>query len=440
MKQLSLVVLICICGSYFSQEQRTIPLVSQGSDALQIEALVYYNNACELVKTGQDSSAETQLLKAISKSMTLVEAQRFLSEIYFKQGRYEEALIYINSAIDFYTDQEPHYYFSLFDLAMRFGEYSYAQHAMKHFQKKYGQQAEIVPYEPNFPFTPNDYEYYSSSIRLVYNYTHWKGNVQLQQITDAHFSDVAALYGKKMLTTGADNSLTISKMKQKRTGYVPKIKKQLPVTEFPMYHANKECMIYGKTVANQTDLYIKWKKGNKWVNETKLPLAINGTAWEGHPWLSKDGTNLYFSSDRNGSKDLFVAKIDLPTMTVSEVKSLDWINSYKDEIAPSFNEDETKFYFSSNGLAGFGGFDLFQCHEFERQSGIVAPQNPKNRKYPLNSQDDELSYDMLPNGNTAILVRKDIYGRISNWEVNFLPESTEVNFELPIKFPELNAQ
>lgn len=426
-------VLFCT-GFCFGQIPQTDPIVKQGSDALQRDALVFYNKACEFHSLGNDSLAEDQLLRAISISMTLIEAQRFLADIYVSQGRFEEALIYYNAAIDFYTDQPPHYYFQLFDLAMRFGEYSFSQHGMKHFKNKYGTIHSTEPYEANFPYTVNDYEYHTASLRLMYDYLSWKGAFQLNEEKN-YCSEDFIVSGNQLIDSEVNTNAKLKKGSIKKEKKMRNFPQEI---EHPMMNREGTILVFNRTQNEQSNLYFCIKEGKKWSTAVLFPAPINSSSWEGHAYLSNDGRNLYFSSDRDGSKDLFVAKINLEVNSCDTLQKLDWVNSYNDEIEPSWNEDESVFYFASNGLAGFGGFDFFQCIEFNRQDGVVAPQNPKNMKYPFNSHHDELVFDFESGEQQGFLLRKDIYGKLTFLKFKRIPADPEVNFELPILFPQSN--
>ncbi len=47
------------------------------------------------------------------------------------------------------------------------------------------------------------------------------------------------------------------------------------------------------------DLYISFFKDGKWTKAKNLGPAINSNAEESNPWVSHDGTTLYFTSERN---------------------------------------------------------------------------------------------------------------------------------------------
>jgi peptidoglycan-associated lipoprotein len=107
-----------------------------------------------------------------------------------------------------------------------------------------------------------------------------------------------------------------------------------------------------------------------------------------HPVLSPDGTKLYFSSDMPGGyggMDLwFCQKVTEGWGAPENLGPM--INTAGNEVFPTINNDG-KFYFSSNGLGGIGGLDIFTV-AFSPE-GFSAP---RNMGAPVNSPDDDFSF------------------------------------------------
>jgi outer membrane protein OmpA-like peptidoglycan-associated protein len=120
-----------------------------------------------------------------------------------------------------------------------------------------------------------------------------------------------------------------------------------------------------------------------------IPFPYNNDNYSvGHPTVSKDGKVLIFASDMNngsGGVDLYYS------VRINEKQ--DWgrpvnlgrkINTEGDEEFP-FLDDNNVLYFSSNGLAGLGGLDVFSVQLKELQPVGV----PKNLGAPFNSSFDD---------------------------------------------------
>jgi outer membrane protein OmpA-like peptidoglycan-associated protein len=119
------------------------------------------------------------------------------------------------------------------------------------------------------------------------------------------------------------------------------------------------------------------------------PLPINSEKYDvGHPALNRDNTKLYFSSNMPGTKgksDIFVVDI-LGNNEFSKPRNLgDGVNTKGNELHPYVSRDN-KLYFSSNGMGGFGGLDIYVVDLNDPNS--KAKLLPK----PINSKYDDFSY------------------------------------------------
>jgi len=107
----------------------------------------------------------------------------------------------------------------------------------------------------------------------------------------------------------------------------------------------------------------------------------------GHPAISGDGRKLIFSMNKPGGmgqSDLYIS--ELMNNEWTEPKNLGAeLNTFGNEVFPFLANDST-LLFSSDGLPGFGGLDLYE-------SKLVNGQwtAPWNLKLPLNSPYDDFS-------------------------------------------------
>ena len=101
--------------------------------------------------------------------------------------------------------------------------------------------------------------------------------------------------------------------------------------------------------------------------------------------ISTDGRMFIFSSDMPGGfgkNDLYVSfRID--TTWTKPINLGETINTSGDEIYPFFHDDGT-LYFSSDGMHGMGGFDLFSASLVDGEWTAVT-----NLKSPINSSADD---------------------------------------------------
>lgn len=117
-----------------------------------------------------------------------------------------------------------------------------------------------------------------------------------------------------------------------------------------------------------------------------------------HPFLCDDDRTLLFASDMPGGYggfDLYASRWNEQEHVWSEPVNLGpTVNTEGEEIYPVVSEG--RLIFASNGLPGFGGYDLFAA-EFDR-SGIL-PGSVIHFPWPVNSQFND--YYLLPTGPQA---------------------------------------
>jgi outer membrane protein OmpA-like peptidoglycan-associated protein/tetratricopeptide (TPR) repeat protein len=125
-----------------------------------------------------------------------------------------------------------------------------------------------------------------------------------------------------------------------------------------------------------------------------VPFAFNSDDYScAHPALSADGKTLYFSSDMPGTiggMDLWKCTYDGTNWQKPENLG-SMYNTAGNELFPHIALDG-KLYFSSNGLQGMGGLDLYECEP----DGV-----PRNMGAPVNSSDDDFAMCTGIDGNTG---------------------------------------
>lgn len=144
--------------------------------------------------------------------------------------------------------------------------------------------------------------------------------------------------------------------------------------------ANKEER--GEKFANQLKVYTASLENKKWktIKEFKYNSEKYSVA---HPWISADGTKLFFASDMPGGfgkMDIYLCKREGETWGAPINLGKD-VNTEENEVFPYFRKDI--LYFASDGLSGYGGLDIYSVF------AIDDWKNPKNLKTPLNSPKDD---------------------------------------------------
>jgi len=127
-------------------------------------------------------------------------------------------------------------------------------------------------------------------------------------------------------------------------------------------------------------------KNGKW--ETTEQFRFNNNKYNlAHPALSFDGKMLVFSSDMPGGKggmDLY-SVVWREDNTWSDPVNIALLNTSENELFPGFDA-EGNLYFSSDGIIGLGGLDIFKAQLENGQFTI-----PMNLKAPINSVYDDFS-------------------------------------------------
>jgi OmpA-OmpF porin, OOP family len=155
----------------------------------------------------------------------------------------------------------------------------------------------------------------------------------------------------------------------------------------------------GRDNIGSCDLFESLKVGDNWSAPKNLGPYVNTPAWESQPSLSADGRTLYFVSDRRsglGQRDIWVTTLDDKGQWTKAVNAGKPINSEFDEMSPFIHVNGKTLYFATNGLPGFGGYDVFSV---ERDSAGWTP--PRNIGSPINNHDDQYSLFITADGKKA---------------------------------------
>ena len=114
------------------------------------------------------------------------------------------------------------------------------------------------------------------------------------------------------------------------------------------------------------DLYILTKEDGVWSDPINLGPEINSSFDEITPYLTKNGSKLYFSSNRiksMGGFDVYATDFGLETGTWSLPTNLGLpINSPRDDIYFRLAADGLSGILSSNRMESMGGHDLFMVY------------------------------------------------------------------------------
>ncbi len=196
------------------------------------------------------------------------------------------------------------------------------------------------------------------------------------------------------------------------------------------------------------DLYISYKKGNKWTKPKNLGPNINSKGWQSQPSLSADGKTLYFASKRKGNigkKDIWKSVL-IKGEWSKAINLGKIINSLGNEISPFLHPNGKTLFFASDRSPSLGGLDLYY-------SELINDKwtKPENLGYPINNFRDQVSLFITADGEKgyyAAGTQKGIYynGKLYEFKIpkKMLPNPVCVyikgNIQVEKKEDQLNAK
>lgn len=188
-----------------------------------------------------------------------------------------------------------------------------------------------------------------------------------------------------------------------------------------------EWMIFAGQLSTQSyrsfDIYISYQTPQGWSEPQSLGPNINTDAYESGPTLSPDKRALYFISNRPGGyggRDLYVSYRQANGKWGPAVNMGPDINSAGDEQAPFIHADNQTIYYTSDGLPGYGGSDLF----IVRRNLNGEWGKPENLGYPINTIENEGSLAVSADGLTAYYAsdRSDSRGGLDLYKFDLRPD------------------
>ncbi len=202
---------------------------------------------------------------------------------------------------------------------------------------------------------------------------------------DSVFTDVAPFGGKEINKKYHDGPACFSKNFD--TIYVSRVEKYLKGEDKKTLGIERNKMFYS-TLEEDGD----------WTKST--PMAFNSDSYSvANPFLTKDGSRLYFVSDMPGGMgetDIYYCN-RVNGAWSAPINIGPNVNTFNREKYPSVDEDGN-FYFSSNGYQGFGGMDI--CVALNN-NGVLAKAIPM--KAPFNSSYDDFGIIFLKDGKTGYI-------------------------------------
>lgn len=432
---LFLLVLILNTGIVFSQNLHT----------KNKKAAKYFNDAAVFYGNRDFNNAISMLELALEKDAEFIEALGLMGDIYSTVKEYEKAKPYYEKIVETDAEAFPKAHYYLGTIYYKLGEYEAAESNMKSFlnygntiptmreraidiQQKSAWAAEAK--KSPVPFNPINC---GEEINSVFDEFHPSISLDLNTLI---YTRLEPLGGNIESKSPRREDFYMSKkvdgnwQKSRNLGH-PLNTPDNEGAQFLTY--DSKWLFY--TACNREDgvgscdIYLAEKVGKNWTEGINLRKPINSAAWEAQPSFSSDGKTLYFSSTRKGGKgeaDIWSAEL-LDDGTWGNLRNLPF-NTEGREYSPFIHADGKTLFFASDGLDGFGGFDLFVVRINEDGSFT----KPQNLGYPINTEKDEHGMIVESSGSYAYyasdrdggfggldLYRFEIYPQIRPQSVNF---------------------
>jgi len=187
----------------------------------------------------------------------------------------------------------------------------------------------------------------------------------------------------------------------------------------------------GRQGYGSCDLFESVRIGDEWTKPKNLGPNVNSAEWESQPSLSADGRTLYFISDRRGGvgrRDIWVSSLNANGEWTRAKNLGKPVNTIYDEISPFIHVNNKALYFASNGLVGFGGYDIF----FSERDSAGAWTEPRNIGSPINNHEDQFSLYITSDGKKGYYSHEEVrdagYSVSRIYEIE-IPEQNRIRYK-----------
>ncbi|HYF68835.1 MAG TPA: OmpA family protein [Ohtaekwangia sp.] len=430
---LTVILFCCFSISLFGQ----LPLSTKSKKAIEL-----YTESDNYRVRGQFPQAIQLLNEALEKDKNFAEAYYRLGVVYLTMRSYEKAIANFEKALSLLTDirKQKAVWYDLGETYLATGEYEKALENLGAFIKNESLNKRKIQQATKFyndaQFALDNKGNKSAYVQRILSDSVNRFALQYFPVLTA---DQQALIFTRRL--GHDNlkhdeDLVISRKdgQGKWTAPVsisPNINSTLNEGTCSISADGRKLIFTsceGRNTYGGCDLYESRKIGNEWTVPKNLGSNVNTPAWESQPSLSADGRTLYFVSERRGGigrRDIYISTLDEKGGWTKAVNVGRPINSPFDEISPFIHVNNRVLYFSTNGLPGFGGFDIFYAVKDSTWS------EPKNIGQPINNNFDQFSLFITADGERGYYSHEetgaDGYSNSKIVEVE-IPENERIQF------------
>jgi len=175
----------------------------------------------------------------------------------------------------------------------------------------------------------------------------------------------------------------------------------------------------------ESDIWLTEYRNGRWYKSEPIGKPVNSKYYESHACFSPDGNTIYFTSNRKesiGGMDIF--KSERTAEGWSDIVLLgENVNTVLNEENPFVSPDGSRLYFSSQGHPGLGGFDVF--YVTINDDGTYG--TPVHLDYPLNTTDDDFAFmpKEVEMEEALTMYAKGEAGQVEVFRFEWIPESAQ---------------
>jgi tetratricopeptide (TPR) repeat protein len=179
---------------------------------------------------------------------------------------------------------------------------------------------------------------------------------------------------------------------------------------------NTEALDKKKTTKGSDIFELEKSSKGLWSTPKKINnKTINTSFFEGSATMTDDGNTMYFASDRNGKKssvDIFM--VERVGKKWGEAKALPMgVNTTGYETTPFITGDGRYLFYSSEGLEGMGGLDIYVVENL----GGGQWGEPVNLGVMVNSVNNDTHFQYYPKMNKAVMASFEISGQKASMDL-----------------------
>ena len=410
------------------------------------KAIEYYTQADNFRVRGQHQQAINLLQEAIKKDANFFEAYYRLGLVYMGRDNYREALVNYEKGLALTQDpiKQKVFWYDMGDAFFALGEYDKTFTLFTDFLKLEQSNRQKIEHAKqmllNVAFAKQSSATAAKYKLRVLSDTVNHFALQYFPVLTADQQELIYTRRKGSDMNQHDEDIVISRKDEANhwtfpASISPNINSSLNEGTCTI-SADGRLLIFTSCVGRQgygsCDLFESRKVGGEWTKPVNLGVQVNSADWESQPTLSADGRTLYFVSDRKGGlglRDIWVTyKNEKGAWT--KAKNLGkQINTVHDEISPFIHVNNKTLYFASNGLTGFGGYDIY----YTEKDTAMSWSAPVNIGPPINNHEDQFSLFITADGKKGYYSHEETSASTGLsaskiYEVE-IPEESQVKFK-----------